>query len=714
MGVVMRTFYLVCLLGVLLFICIVLLMESNQHAHKIHEGVHDEHPTWRQRRRPKVHVQKNHRDVNDIFGTMEPSQLRREDDDDEDDNGIFSFKHFSDIGQQTSRDTASVKEEVDANKSDIFSILEGGGSRPHAEVGKSGSKEARQRGMSTGELTNTHRKHMNNNEPNPRQDGSTLAELMPTKQLESTDKIKGGNSLTRRGSKRTLGEESLARTNRPPSNEKVLTGRLDMQNNIVPHVSKQNSDSKTRSQRDGPPMMQQMQRGNLSDAEKHSNRYFNSLSAKKRSEIMAQRRGGAKSLVDQARELSFKMNPQPRLRPVIIDENILKQENASYPPFVKTNATLTRVLAVGSLASGKCKPLNNLAMMKTHKCSSSTLQNILYRWGDDHNLTFVLPKDGPYIGHPQPFDIKHAERVVGDKYNILANHARYNELGLKKVMPSDTVYFTILRDPVKQFESAFTYYKFDERYGVAGLRGFLRQPEIYFQREPVFPRQAGRNQMLYDLGLDARFMDDTSSEVRDYIAMIERNFKVVLIAEYFEESLILLKDLLCWSLDDIVYFNQNARSQSSVRRVTANMRREILDWNAADVSMYNHFNRTLWEKIRRYGLDRMKGEVAQLRLRNELLKKRCIGGKLESHDPRMWYPPGIKVDSFVLKPTARGERLCEQLIRPELTYIDILKAKQRRITAKLDLREEFLRRHAQLRDAQPRRYPRRRSERIRG
>ena len=219
---------------------------------------------------------------------------------------------------------------------------------------------------------------------------------------------------------------------------------------------------------------------------------------------------------------------------------------------------------------------------------------------------------------------------------------------------------------------------------MSGLRSFLKQPDIYFQGEPVYPRQAGRNQMLYDLGLDARWMDEEHPDVHKYIAMIENNFQLVLIAEYFEESLILLKDLFCWSVDDIVYFNQNARSKSSVRRVTSSMRREILDWNSADNALYKHFNRTLWKKIERYGVARMKEEVAQLQLRNDILQRKCIGGKLDSHDPRMWYPEGIKVNSFIMNPDASGDRLCEQLIRPELSYINILKAKQRSFSKRID------------------------------
>ena len=38
----------------------------------------------------------------------------------------------------------------------------------------------------------------------------------------------------------------------------------------------------------------------------------------------------------------------------------------------------------------------------------------------------------------------------------------------------------------------------------------------------------------------------------------------MLLAERFDESLVLLADLLCWSLEDLRYLKQNARKASKV------------------------------------------------------------------------------------------------------------------------------------------------------
>ena len=47
---------------------------------------------------------------------------------------------------------------------------------------------------------------------------------------------------------------------------------------------------------------------------------------------------------------------------------------------------------------------------------------------------------------------------------------------------------------------------------------------------------------------------------------------IVLIAEEMEESLILLQELTCWSLQDITYLNQNQRKSNERNKMTPKTR----------------------------------------------------------------------------------------------------------------------------------------------
>ncbi|XP_041452705.1 galactosylceramide sulfotransferase-like isoform X2 [Lytechinus variegatus] len=332
-----------------------------------------------------------------------------------------------------------------------------------------------------------------------------------------------------------------------------------------------------------------------------------------------------------------------------------------------------------------CPPKNNIVMVKTHKCSSSTMQNILFRWGENRNLSFALPKTGVYLGSPSPFSKMYVMESNNGQYNIIANHMVYNQKATEELMPSDTVYIALLRNPDTQYESMYNYYRFDGRYRVR-LEQFLKRPRLYFESEPKVTKHVGRNPMLFDIGLDSRYMERDDPRITSYIQQLDQRFDIVLIAEYFKESLILLKDILCWSMDDIVFFNQNARSKTSVRPPTDAMKARIRAWNWGDSTLYQYFNRTLWQKIEAFGYDRMAREVAELDRKIEELSQRCIGSTKQAGDSRVYYPPGVNVNSFILNRNAQGDQLCEQMTRPELTYIGILRQKQMSLNSHRALR----------------------------
>ena len=52
----------------------------------------------------------------------------------------------------------------------------------------------------------------------------------------------------------------------------------------------------------------------------------------------------------------------------------------------------------------KCDPRKKVAFLKTHKTASTTIQNILLRFGRDNDLNFVLSADGPIMSLNHPFN----------------------------------------------------------------------------------------------------------------------------------------------------------------------------------------------------------------------------------------------------------------------------------------------------------------------
>ncbi len=108
---------------------------------------------------------------------------------------------------------------------------------------------------------------------------------------------------------------------------------------------------------------------------------------------------------------------------------------------------------------------------------------------------------------------------------------------------------TILRDPLECFESNYVYmglqaaFKMDiNQYAKRkAAKGVRRRPQAII----------GKNQQLWDLGLTAEDMED-EDRVDDYIRQLDDQFQLVMIMEHFDESLVMLQDLLCWSPSDLV------------------------------------------------------------------------------------------------------------------------------------------------------------------
>lgn len=241
-------------------------------------------------------------------------------------------------------------------------------------------------------------------------------------------------------------------------------------------------------------------------------------------------------------------------------------------------------------------------------------------------------------------------------------------------MVHNAKYISVLRNPATQYESMYTYYAWKSTRYMVELPTYLQTPEKYMKiYEPEKPYVAGRNSMTFDNGLDARKLEKGDPRVDHFITQLDQRYHLVLIAEYFDESLILLKDLMCWTIYDVIHFTMNSRSRESLVETSFNDEDAILKWNWADVKLYSHFNKTLWEKIANYGEKKMASEVAHLREMKKNLMEECIGTTINNGDKRVWYPQGIKINSYIVNSNARRKHLCDQLTRPEHGYLNLLR-----------------------------------------
>ncbi|XP_054773121.1 galactosylceramide sulfotransferase-like [Lytechinus pictus] len=333
-----------------------------------------------------------------------------------------------------------------------------------------------------------------------------------------------------------------------------------------------------------------------------------------------------------------------------------------------------------------CTPANDIVYIKVHKTASSTLQNIFYRFGDEKDLTFMLPVRDYYIEGVEKFKPSGLLKPPpGKHYNILANHARFFYEDFKKVMPADTKYVTLIREAASHFSSQYSYRVLKRQYKVE-LDEFSRNPKLYFEKYDLNKkgRFSGRDPELYDLGLNKKDMYDPI-KVDNYIKFLDEKMDLVLLTEFFQESVILLKDLMCWDLQTIVHLNSKIRvplgkekgaktSQTNSTKADA-LTDRLNEWNAGDYKMYDHFNRTLWKKVEAYGRERMAREIAELNVLTQRYEAECMSGT-KIRDISYWSGP-IGLKEYVLKKEKEHNMTCKRLGMSEPEFVAHLRKKQK-------------------------------------
>ncbi|XP_074128498.1 galactose-3-O-sulfotransferase 3 [Sminthopsis crassicaudata] len=346
--------------------------------------------------------------------------------------------------------------------------------------------------------------------------------------------------------------------------------------------------------------------------------------------------------------------------------------------------------------AGRTRPKHTaVAFVKTHKTAGTTVQNILFRFAERHNVTLALPR--PSCEHqfcyPRDFSARFVHPATRPP-RMLASHLRFNRAELRRLLPNDTVYVTILREPAAMFESLFSYYN---RYCPAfvrvpngSLEAFLRAPRAYYRPDERYAMYA-HNTLAYDLGGDnERSARDEPAYLAGLIRDLEAAFSLVMIAEYFDESLVLLRRLLAWDLEDVLYVKLNVRSASSrLAALPEGLARAARRWNGLDAGLYEHFNASFWRRVARAGRECVQREARELREARERLLHRCFGprprlrpaAEIRNKQLQPWQPLGnVGIVGYDLpsRPPGPGGDECLKLAMPEVQYSSYLLRKQKR------------------------------------
>ncbi|XP_053375358.1 galactose-3-O-sulfotransferase 2-like [Mercenaria mercenaria] len=217
-----------------------------------------------------------------------------------------------------------------------------------------------------------------------------------------------------------------------------------------------------------------------------------------------------------------------------------------------------------SSTKGKRRKVTHIGFLKVYKAGSSTLANIFFRFGINHNLTFVLPTKGyQFMGtNYSAMPVK-----PGQHRDILACHSVYSRIFFGSVLPEDSVKIGIIREPSERMVSAAYYYRdvWKRKYllkvpKLNFIHNLVERPDLYETK----PFSETKNAMGHVFGFSPSITVNDTEAIEKHLDLLKKDFKQVLVMERFEESLILMKRTLNWDLADVIYLKRNSHAHQPV------------------------------------------------------------------------------------------------------------------------------------------------------
>ncbi|XP_052684609.1 galactose-3-O-sulfotransferase 2-like [Crassostrea angulata] len=329
-----------------------------------------------------------------------------------------------------------------------------------------------------------------------------------------------------------------------------------------------------------------------------------------------------------------------------------------------------KALRVAGLPSNQ-KQVHHIFYLKVHKAGSSTVQNVFLRYGIDRNLTFVVPNNSSgyrnvisctdtaipgYNIIPSPKD-KHFE--------MLCFHVLYNRTALDKILPNDTKYVAIVREPYLQFDSTLRYFKpvFGDGQNV---RTFLKNPHL--SKNQDVRGSFTNNRMAFEFDFpESLFRDFNSHEIQEYLKKLDEEFDVVLVNEYMEESIVLLRRILNWKVKDVIFLILNKNNVvHTVDNTELEKRQLYRQYAKLDYALYEFFFERLWRQINIFGQDIFR-EISYFKSLRRTVENFC----LTDSGPFIFVQNSTWSESFRV-----SRKDCDDMLRHEKDYVDMILPRQ--------------------------------------
>ena len=330
--------------------------------------------------------------------------------------------------------------------------------------------------------------------------------------------------------------------------------------------------------------------------------------------------------------------------------------------------------------------IRHVSFLKVHKTGSSTAQNIFLRFGHSRNLTFALAHSkGGESGWPNVISFRNSitdQNVVplppGKIFEILCCHVMYNRTAFEKILPKDTVYTGIVREPFSRFQSAIRMWH--PKYIMQAAKDhpvatFAKQPLKY---EPDSPNRSWtNNRMALEFGFPVELFPDKDKspnveKISEYLKRIDKEFDFIIINERFSESLVYMKMLLGWSVKDILYIDHMKKKNkpSTKELVTKEDKTLLSKFLYLDIALYQFALERFEKQIKHLDIVRFHDQVINFENLNKQVNAFCQTNS-KSIKRSIYFNRTKWNDGFSVTKSD-----CKFLSMSELDFIKIIRLKQ--------------------------------------
>ena len=183
----------------------------------------------------------------------------------------------------------------------------------------------------------------------------------------------------------------------------------------------------------------------------------------------------------------------------------------------------------------------------------------------------------------------------------------YNWTSFGKILPKDSVYVGIVREPFSRFQSAIGMWH--PKYVMQTSRDhpittFAREPLRY---EPEDPRKSWtNNRMAVEYGFPTDLFSGKTQyrqleKINEYLKRIDGVFDFIIINERFSESLVYMKRILGWRMKDILFV------EHMKKKTKPNSNELVTDEHKTLLSKFLYLDITLYE----FALERFEKQIKQ-------------------------------------------------------------------------------------------------------